>query len=119
MRGWSQIDYAEGQMYNILTDTTTPVMPIRPVRDRILVEPVVRELSSVLIVENTESLNRGWVRAIGPQVEEAQVGDFIIYGNGTYLTWPVHEIDGVDYQLIQEADVCVIDLQWRERFNGG
>ncbi len=105
-------------MYNILTDTVVPVVPIRPVRDRILVEPVVRELSSVLVIENTESLNRGWVRAIGPQVEETQVGDFIIYGNGTYLKWPVREIDGVSYQLIQEADVCVIDITQRGGGNG-
>jgi co-chaperonin GroES (HSP10) len=37
-----------------------------------------------------------------------QVGDFIKYGNGDYLNWPVHNIDGQDYQIIQLADICAV-----------
>jgi len=41
-------------------------------------------------------------------VDQAMVGDFIKYGNGDYLNWPVQRIDGQDYQIIQEADICAI-----------
>ena len=37
-----------------------------------------------------------------------KVGDFIKYGNGDYLNWPVHRIDDQDYQIIQEADICAV-----------
>ena len=48
--------------------------------------------------------------AIGPDVTDVKIGDFIKYGNGTYLDWPVHKIDGEDHQLIMEGDVaCVIE----------
>jgi co-chaperonin GroES (HSP10) len=46
--------------------------------------------------------------AVGPSVDQTQVGDFIKYGNGDYLNWPVHNIDGQDYQIIQEADICAV-----------
>jgi hypothetical protein len=38
------------------------------------------------------------------------VGERIKYGNGTYLDWPTHQIDGENHQLIQEGDVaCVVE----------
>jgi hypothetical protein len=37
-----------------------------------------------------------------------KVGEFIKYGNGTYLDWPVHTFDGQDYQIIQEGDICAV-----------
>lgn len=83
---------------------------IKPIRDRLLVKPSVRKLSDVLIVNNTEKFNEGVVVLIGPHVKDVKVGETIKYGNGTYLDWPVHKIEGEDYQLIQEADVaCVLD----------
>lgn len=83
---------------------------ITPLHDRILVKPIVRVLSDVLIVQNTEKFNEGTVMAIGPKVRDVKVGERIKYGNGTYLDWPVYKIDGEDHQLIQEGDVaCVID----------
>lgn len=83
---------------------------IRPLRDLILVEPRIRKLSDVIHVENKEKFNEGTIVEIGPRVHDAKVGDFIKYGNGTYLDWPVHEINGRKYQLIQEADIaCIVD----------
>lgn len=82
--------------------------PIRPLRDRLVVQPNVRKLSDIIAAINSEKFNEGRIVAVGPTVTDAKVGDFIKYGNGTYLDWPVHEFDGQDYQIIQEADICVI-----------
>ena len=39
---------------------------LKPLQDRIVVKPDVRELSSVIIVENKEADNMGTVVAVGP-----------------------------------------------------
>ena len=67
-----------------------------------------RVLSDILIINNKEPFNEGTVVAIGPLVEQTKVGDFVKYGNGDYLNWPVHNVDGQDYQIIQEADICAV-----------
>ena len=82
--------------------------PIRPLRDRVVVQPRVRKLSDIIAVTNNEKFNEGTIVAVGPNVTDAKVGDWIKYGNGTYLDWPVHTMEGQDYQIIQEADICVI-----------
>ena len=85
-------------------------MQVIPINDRVLVRPITRSLSEILIVQNKEKFNEGTIVAIGPKVLDVKVGERIKYGNGTYLDWPLHKIDGQDHQLIQEADVaCVID----------
>lgn len=81
---------------------------LRPLRDRVVVKPTVRELSTIIHVNNTEPFNEGTVVAVGPLVDQIKVGDFIKYGNGDYLNWPVQKIDGQDYQIIQEADICAV-----------
>jgi len=81
---------------------------IQPLHDRVVVRPNVRKLSDIIYVNNKESFNEGTVVAVGPKAEQTQVGDFIKYGNGDYLKWPVHHIDGQDYQIIQEADICAV-----------
>lgn len=81
---------------------------IKPLNDRVVVKPKVRNLSEIIYVANKEPFNEGSVVAIGPNVYETKVGDFIKYGNGDYLNWPIHKIDGQDYQIIQEADICAI-----------
>lgn len=80
----------------------------RPLHDRVVVRPKVRQLSDIIIVDNKEPFNEGTVVAIGPNVFETQVGDFIKYGNGDYLNWPTQRLDGQDYQIIQEADICAV-----------
>ena len=81
---------------------------IKPLRDRVVVKPQVRSLSEIIYINNKEPFNEGTVVAIGPDVDQASVGDFIKYGNGDYLNWPVHNVDGQDYQIIQEADICAV-----------
>ena len=70
--------------------------------------PRVRQLSDIIHVVNREPFNEGTIVAVGPLVEQAKVGDFVKYGNGEYLNWPTQRIDGQDYQIIQEADVCAV-----------
>ena len=83
---------------------------IQPLNGRLAVRPHKRELSSIIHVENTEKFNEGTVMAIGPKVTDVKVGDFVKYGNGTYLDWPVFKIDGEELQFIQEADVaCIVE----------
>ena len=83
---------------------------IRPLRDRIVVKPQVREISALIHVQNKEKFNEGTIVACGPKAKSVAPGDFIKYGNGTYLDWPVYTFDGQDYQISQEADVaCVVD----------
>ena len=81
---------------------------IKPLRDRVVVRPNVRKLSDIIYVNNKESFNEGTVVAVGPKVDQTQVGDFIKYGNGDYLNWPTHTENGQDYQIIQEADICAV-----------
>jgi co-chaperonin GroES (HSP10) len=81
---------------------------LKPLRDRVVVKPTVRELSTIIHVNNTEPFNEGTVVAVGPLVDQTKVGDFIKYGNGDYLNWPVQRINGQDYQIIQEADICAV-----------
>jgi co-chaperonin GroES (HSP10) len=81
-----------------------------PLRDRVVVKTRVRKLSDVIIVNNKEPFNEGTVVAIGPKVRETKVGDFVKYGNGDYLNWPTHSVNGEDFQIIQEGDIaCVVD----------
>lgn len=81
---------------------------LKPLRDRVVVKPLTRNLSDIIYVNNKEPFNEGTIVAIGPMVTDCQVGDFIKYGNGDYLNWPVHRIDNQDYQIIQEADICAV-----------
>ena len=81
---------------------------LKPLRDRVVVRPQMRTLSEIIYVDNKEPFNEGTVVSVGPKVTETQTGDFIKYGNGDYLKWPTHMIDGQMYQIIQEADICAV-----------
>lgn len=86
---------------------------LKMLRDRILVQPIVRQLSAVLVVKNTERTNLGTVVAVGPGKEvkgrihplDVKVGDTVRYGE---FTFPVYREGGVTYQILQEADVAAV-----------
>jgi co-chaperonin GroES (HSP10) len=80
----------------------------KPLRDRVVVKPQVRQLSDLIYIDNKEPFNEGTIVAIGPLVTDVAVGDFIKYGNGDYLNWPTQMENGQDYQIIQEADICAV-----------
>lgn len=92
---------------------------IKPLRDFIVVQPIVMPLSDRLIVQNKEPFNRGQVLAVGTglpskkgfiQPMTVKVGDWIRYGNGSYLDWAHVDMDGVKVQLIREPDVVGIEI---------
>lgn len=83
---------------------------LKPLKDRVVVKPHTRNISDILIINNKEPFNEGTIVACGPEVREVKNGDFIKYGNGDYLNWPIQRVDGQDYQIIQEADIaCVLE----------
>lgn len=82
---------------------------IKPLHNRIVVKPIPRSLSSVLIVENREAFNRGEVLSVGPEVTEVRPGQRIAYGNGDYLKWDLINLGDQKVQIIQEADVVGIE----------
>lgn len=81
---------------------------LKPLKDRVVVKPNIRKISDIIWYNNVEPFNEGTIVAVGPDVDQAKVGEFIKYGNGDYLNWPIHNIDGQDYQIIQEADICAV-----------
>ena len=97
---------------------------LKPLADKIVVKPDVRELSSVLFVENKEVENMGQVIAVGPgrkldngKFEEMPIsaGAYIRFGTMNddrgeeYLKYFPYEEDGVKYLVMSWQDVCFIE----------
>jgi co-chaperonin GroES (HSP10) len=97
---------------------------LRPLADKIVVKPDVRELSSVIFIENKEQPNMGTVVAVGPgkklpngrrESMPVEVGARIRFGTMNddpgeeYLKYFPYEEDGVKYLVMSWADVCWVD----------
>lgn len=94
---------------------------IRPLRDRIVVEPLEEPLSQVLEVVQfgREGKHvRGRIVAVGPQVKlddryrprgdiDSQVGDVIQFTDA--FRFPVIIDQGRKRLILQEADICAIE----------
>lgn len=88
-------------------------MAIKPLQDRVLVEPKQAEekLASGLYVPETakEKPQRGTVVAVGngkkDEPMEIKVGDEVLYGKyaGTEIS-----VDGKDYMIMRQSDVLAI-----------
>ena len=88
-------------------------MKIKPLADRVLVEPSAAETktASGIIIPDTaqEKPQKGKVVAVGPGTKEnpitLKVGDNILYGkySGTEL-----KHDGSNYLIMKEADILAI-----------
>jgi len=88
-------------------------MKIKPLADRVLVEPAEAEekTASGLYIPDTakEKPQRGKVVAVGTgkkdEPMELKVGDVVLYGKyaGTELS-----IDGKDYMMMRQSDVLAI-----------
>lgn len=86
---------------------------IRPLADRVLIEPAAAETttaSGIIIPDNAqEKPQRGTVVAVGPGKKDepttVKIGDTVLYGkySGTDLN-----LDGVDYMIMREADILAI-----------
>ena len=86
---------------------------IRPLADRVLVEPAAAEqtTSSGIIIPDSakEKPQRGHVVAVGPGKKDdpttVAVGDTVLYGkySGTEL-----QLEGKDYMIMRESDILAI-----------
>ena len=76
-----------------------------PLRDRILVKPLERKQSDIIVVVNAEKFNLGEVMAVGPKVDTVRVGERIRFGTDEgYLTFPEWKAaNGDTYLVLQEA----------------
>ncbi|PWH11644.1 co-chaperone GroES [Bacteroidetes bacterium SCGC AAA795-G10] len=89
------------------------IMSIKPLADRVLVEPAAAETktSSGIIIPDSakEKPQKGTVIAIGSGTKEnpmtVKVGDNVLYGkySGTEL-----QHDGKDYLIMKESDIFAI-----------
>ena len=99
-------------------------MKLKPLLDKIVVKPDVRELSSIIYVNNKEVENMGTVVAVGPGKKlsngrredmPVEVGARIRFGTMNddtgeeYLRYHPYEEDGIKYLIMQWADVCWVD----------
>jgi chaperonin GroES len=98
-------------------------MRLKPMADKIIVKPDVRELSSIIIVNNQEVENMGEVIAVGPgkklpngrrEAMPIEVGDRIRFGTMNddkgeeYLKYFKYEENGQKYLVMSWQDVCFI-----------
>ena len=99
-------------------------MKLKPMADKIVVKPDVRELSSVIIVNNKEVENMGTVVAVGPGKKlpngrredmPVEVGARIRFGTMNddpgeeYLKYFKYEEDGTKYLVMSWQDVCFVE----------
>jgi chaperonin GroES len=88
-------------------------MNIKPLADRVLVEPAAAEekTASGIIIPDTakEKPQRGTVVAVGPgkpdEPTTVKVGDTVLYGkySGTEL-----QVEGSDFMIMRESDILAI-----------
>ena len=100
-------------------------MNLKPLQDRIVVKPDVREISSVIYIDNKEVDNMGTVVAVGPgkvrngRREEMpiSVGARVRFGTMNddkgeeYLKFPEYFEDGQRYLILSWQDVCFEEAQ--------
>jgi len=99
-------------------------MKLKPIRDKIVVRPDVRQLSTWLIIDNKEAENMGTVVAVGPGTrlindkrEEMpiQVGARVRFGTmndnskDEYLKYFSYTEDNVKYLVMSWKDVCFVE----------
>lgn len=84
-------------------------MNIRPLSTKLVVQLIEKETTSsggiILTRADASEVNRGLVLAIGPDVEDIQVGDTILPNwNAARKT----NTDGEDVYIVQEDDVVLV-----------
>lgn len=95
------------------------MIKFKPRDDYMLVRPIERAQSEVLHVISSEKFTQGVIEAVGPgkrnkrgerQPLNVKPGDFITYGclERGYDFYPKYREDGVDYRILQEADVAFV-----------
>ena len=97
-------------------------MKLKPLADKIVVKPDIRELSSVIFVKNKETDNMGTVVAVGPgkvingrrQEMPIPVGSYVRFGTmnddseAEYLKYFEYFEDNERYLVMSWQDVCFL-----------
>ncbi len=87
-------------------------MNLRPLRDRIVVEPIERVKSEILQVIMDEKDNMGTVVALGPDAaKHLENGAFIRYGtmgNNEYLKYQEYFEGDKRYLIMSWKDACFV-----------
>ena len=94
-------------------------MKLKPLQDKIVVKPEIRELSSVIFVNNKEKDNMGTVVAVGPgkvingrrQEMPVAVGDYVRFGtmgSDEYLKYFEYFEDKERYLVMSWQDICFL-----------
>jgi co-chaperonin GroES (HSP10) len=101
-------------------------MKLKPMADKIVVKPDVRQLSSVIIVNNSEVENMGTVIAVGAGKKllngrredmPVEVGARVRFGTMNedrgeeYLKYFKYEENGVKYLVMSWQDVCFVEAE--------
>ena len=101
-------------------------MKLKPMLDKIVVKPDVRELSSIIIVNNKEVENMGTVVAVGPGKKlpngrredmPVEVGARVRFGTMNddrgeeYLKYFKYEENGTKYLVMSWQDVCFVEAE--------
>ena len=99
-------------------------MKLKPIRDKIVVKPDVRQLSTWLIIDNKEAENMGTVVAVGPGTKlindkreemPIQIGARVRFGTmndnpkDEYLKYFPYTEDDVKYLVMSWKDVCFVE----------
>jgi chaperonin GroES len=92
---------------------------LRPLADRLVIEPLERVRSDVIAVVAEEKPNLGRVVAVGPGKRDkkgrivpldAKPGDLVRFGTDEgYLTYPAFTEGGKRFLVLQEADVAWVN----------
>jgi chaperonin GroES len=110
---WHCICIIVGKLKIIKFKLNISIMKIKPLADRVLVEPAAAEekTASGLYIPDTakEKPQRGKVVAVGngkkDEPMELKVGDEVLYGKyaGTEIS-----IDGTDYMMMRQSDILAV-----------
>lgn len=98
-------------------------MKLQPLADKIVVKPDVREISSVIYIDNKEVDNMGTVIAVGPgkvrngrrEDMPIEVGARVRFGTMNndkgeeYLKFPEYFENGQRYLIMNWQDVCFME----------
>ena len=79
---------------------------VKPLQDRIIVEPI-EEHSTIILLETPPPTNAKAL-AIGPDVEEVEVGDIIKFPQQAVK---IVEHEGKDVYLVRESDVLYKEMK--------
>lgn len=87
-------------------------MNLRPLKDRIVIQPLERVKSDVIQVIMSEKDNMGVVIAAGPDAaKHLKINEFVRYGtmgNDEYLKYQEYFADGKRYLIMSWKDVCFV-----------